>query len=103
MKRPQWWLNIQQRWTNTMPKFFKWVFGVFSFIGGLAVAINEGLEVSHAQPHQWWIDVYPYLIGSSFGAAFVAKFTQTYGKDGKPIEKNKSEESSNTILDSDNF
>ena len=83
--------EIVSRWRNTMPKFFKWVFGVAAFIGGLAIAINEGMIAAGAQPHEWWLDIYPYLVGTSAGAAFCAKFTQTY-----PDKENH-----NTILDKD--
>ena len=97
-----WWEVLKSRWTNAMPKFFKWVFRIFAFIGGLALAVNEGMVVAGAQPHEWWIDIYPYLIGTSAGAAFVAKMTQKYDEQGKPIS-GKKKEKENTVLDHDNF
>ena len=37
--------------------------------------------------HEWWSDIYPYLLGIPAGAAFVAKFTQNYDREGNPIPK----------------
>lgn len=102
MKRPKWWLNIQHRWTNTMPKFFRVVCGICALVSGTALAVNTAITAGGGVPHEWWTDIYPYLLGIPAGAAFVAKFTQTYGKDGKPVDKSE-EESKNTVLDKDDF
>ena len=104
MKAPRWWLNVQHRWTNTMPKFFRVICYICALVSGTALAVNTAIVDGGGVPHEWWVDIYPYLLGIPAGAAFVAKFTQTYGKDGKPIEgKPQEPESGNTILDKDNF
>lgn len=77
---------LLSRWRNAMPKFFKRLCWVCSLISGTALAANEAMQVAGIQPHQWWIDVAPYLIGVPAGMAFAAKFTQTYGKDGEPVD-----------------
>ena len=85
-----------------MPRFFKWVFGFAAFIGGLAIAVNTAVISGGGTTHEWWNDLYPYLLGASGGAAFIAKFTQRYDNHGRPIRTDK-EESKNTVLNHDNF
>lgn len=102
----RWWaervITIRARWTNAMPKFFKVLFGVFSFIGGMALAVNTALQASGAQTHQWWNDLFPYLIGTSAGAAFVAKFT-AQKRGNIPGFEDEEKEQDNTVLDKDDF
>lgn len=93
-----WWLTIRQRWSNTMPKFFKVILWLCALVSGTALAVNTAIVAGGGVPHEWWSNLYPYLLGIPAGAAFVAKFTQTYGKDGKPVDKN-----DKTILDKDDF
>ena len=85
-----------------MPKFFRGVFWVCSLISGTVLAANTAITAAGVQPHEWWIDILPYLIGVPAGMAFAAKFTQTY--DGKPKNSNDKESNNgNTVLDKDNF
>ena len=63
--------------------------GVVFLISGTALAANEAMQLAGATPHEWWADLFPYLVGVPAGMAFVAKFTQTYPK------------STNTVLDKD--
>lgn len=99
-----WWLTVKQRWTNTMPKFFKVILYICALVGGTALAVNTAITSGGGVTHEWWNELYPYLIGVPAGAAFVAKFTQSYGKDGKPISgKEQEQESHNTVLDKDDF
>lgn len=97
-----WWLTIRQRWSNTMPKFFKVILCVSALVSGTALAVNTAIVAGGGVTHEWWNELYPYLLGIPAGAAFVAKFTQTYSKDGEPVGKNK-KENTNTILDKDDF
>ena len=102
--RHGWLWTLRQRWTNTMPKFFKVILCICALVGGTALAVNTAIVTGGGVTHEWWNELYPYLIGIPAGAAFVAKFTQTYGKDGKPINGKEQEEvSHNTILDKDDF
>ena len=101
-----WWLTVKQRWTNTMPKFFKVILCICALVGGTALAVNTAIVTGGGVTHEWWNELYPYLIGIPAGAAFVAKFTQTYGKDGQPVSgkpEKEPEESHNTVLDKDDF
>ena len=72
---------IISRWKRRMPLFFKWIFGVAAFVGGLALAINTAIVAGGGTTHEWWNDLYPYLLGVSGGAAFVAKFTVKGGNE----------------------
>lgn len=102
----EWRRTLRHRWTNAMPKFFRIIFWVCSLISGTALAANTAIVAGGGTTHEWWNDIYPYLLGIPAGMAFVAKFTQTYGKDGKPIdydEYRKQQKSGKTILDHDNF
>ena len=81
------WKTLHSRWRNHMPVFFKRMMWLCGLISGTALAANEAMQVADIEPHQWWIDVRPYLIAVPAGAMFACKFTQTYGKDGKPVGK----------------
>ena len=96
------WNTIRHRWQNAMPRFFRNICWIGTLISGTAVAVNTAVMAASATPHEWWNDIYPYLVGIPAGAAFVAKFTQKYN--GKPIdydEQRKAERSGRTILDRD--
>jgi len=79
---------LRQRWSNAMPKFFRWVCYISAFISGTALAVNTAIVAGGGTPHEWWSDIYPYLLGIPAGAAFVAKFTQNYDKNGNPVSSN---------------
>ena len=79
-----------------MPKFFKKLMWVCALVGGTAVAVNMAMTAFGAQPHEWWVNVYPYLVGGSAGMMFACKMTV---KGGVPEDS----ETKNTILDNDNF
>lgn len=100
-KRFAWWLTVRQRWSNTMPKFFKVILCISALISGTALAVNTAIVAGGGVTHEWWNEVYPYLLGIPAGAAFVAKFTQTYGKDGEPVGKKPKEDASGTAVDED--
>lgn len=79
---------LKQRWSNAMPKFFRRMMWVCGLISGTALAANGSMELAHIQPHQWWIDVVPYLVAVPAGAMFACKFTQNYDKNGNPVSNN---------------
>ena len=92
-----WWATIRKRWTNTMPKFFKVILCICAIISGTALAVNTAIIAGGGVTHEWWNDIYPYLLGIPAGAAFVAKFTQTYGKDGQPVDGNKGKKTGDVV------
>jgi hypothetical protein len=84
-----------RRWKEKMPKFFRWIMYICALIGGTALAVNTAILAAGATPHDWWVDIFPYLIGVPAGAAFVSRFTVDGGYRDKQIERH------NTILDKD--
>lgn len=81
------WKELKARWRNAMPQFFKRMMWICGLISGTALAAHESMELAHIQPHDWWIDIEPYLVAVPAGAMFACKFTQNYDRDGKPIKK----------------
>lgn len=79
---------ISQRWRNTMPRFFACICWVGALVSGTALAVNTAITAGGGVPHEWWSDIYPYLLGIPAGMAFVAKFTQSYDKNGNAISNN---------------
>jgi hypothetical protein len=97
--------TLIQRWMNKMPTFFRNIFWLCSLISGMALATNTAMTAAGAVPPEWWSDIFPYLVGIPAGMAFAAKFSQTYGTDGKPVSYEDYKEASTegrTILDKDN-
>jgi len=81
------WKELRQRWRNAMPQFFKRMMWICGLVSGTALAANEAMAVAGIEPHQWWIDIRPYLIAVPAGAMFACKFTQNYDRDGNPVSK----------------
>ena len=79
--------ELKSRWRNAMPRFFKRMMWICGLVSGTALAANEAMQVANIEPHQWWIDVRPYLIAVPAGAMFVCKFTQKYDDHGNPVDK----------------
>lgn len=81
------WKELKTRWQNAMPKFFRRMMWICGLISGTALAAHESMALAGIQPHDWWIDIEPYLVAVPAGAMFACKFTQNYDRDGKPIKK----------------
>ena len=75
--------EIKSRWRNATPKFFKVLMRISAAVSGTAIAVNEALQLANIEPHEWWTNLCPYLIGVPAGIAFACKFTQTYDNNGK--------------------
>ena len=74
MKQPM--KVFTQRWKATTPKFFKNIVVIGSSISLVAVAIHTAMTAAGAIPPDWWVTVYPYIVGASAGMAAVAKLTK---------------------------
>ena len=101
-KLKDFWQVVCSRWRNSMPVFFRRVFKVCALISGSAAAAHTAMTQFGVQPHDWWLQIVPYLIGFPAGIAFAAKFTQQYS--GKPVDYKdyrKAEREGKTILDRD--
>lgn len=83
----QFWKTLKTRWHNAMPRFFKRMMWICGLISGTALAAHESMAVAGIQPHDWWLNIEPYLVAVPAGAMFACKFTQNYDKAGNPIEK----------------
>lgn len=71
--------EIAGRWHQKMPRFFHWVVVLACGIGGMAFAINSGVPALGGTLHEWWTDMYSYLIGGCIGVVFACKFTVAGG------------------------
>lgn len=61
-----------------MPVFFKWIMGIGTSVAAIALAIQMALDSGGATIPEWWVKVYPYLIGIGAGMTASAKFTQKH-------------------------
>ena len=98
----EFWKELCQRWKNHMPLFFRRVMWACALISGTAGAAHTAMTSFGIQPHDWWLDIVPYLIAFPAGVAFACKFTQEYT--GRPIDyadHRRAEKSGTTILDKD--
>ena len=96
------WTMLRSRWNHHMPRFFRNICWAGALISGTAVAANTAVTAAGGVTHEWWNDIYPYLVGIPAGAAFVAKFTQQYS--GHPVDydrQRKAEREGRTVLDND--
>lgn len=84
-----------KRWQQKMPKFFRWMIYLCAFISGIALTVNTSIIAAGAQPHEWWSDIFPYLIGVPAGVMFTCKFTVDGGFRDKALDRH------NTILGKD--
>lgn len=91
--------EAMKRWQKKMPKFFRFMMYACAFVAGLALSVNTAITLGGGATHEWWNDLYPYLLGVPAGMAFCAKFTV----DGGMREKSMDKLNKNTILDHDNF
>ena len=81
------WKEMKARWHNAMPEFFKRLMRICGLISGSALAANEAMQLAGIQPHEWWTDILPYLVGVPAGVMFACKCTQSYDRDGHPLQK----------------
>ena len=78
--------NALARWKPDMPKCFKVVFMIAACLLIFSIGVNLSLKVgliSQEYVPVWWLKLSPYLIGSSGGISFLAKFT----RDNKTVDE----------------
>lgn len=75
------------RWTATTPKLFRTIGNVATGAGSVALAIHVALTGAGYQEPGILSNIFMTLIGLSAGVAALAKFTQSYDKDGVPVRK----------------
>lgn len=71
--------EMMERWHQRMPRFFYWLVVIACGIGGTAFAINSGVPALGGTLHDWWTDIYSYIIGACIATIFVCKFTVAGG------------------------
>lgn len=106
-----WWQEAKARWKAKTPKVFKRIQYICAFIASVALGINTFCQFGGAIMPDWWVIVYPYLLGANAALVVGYQFTRQYGNDGKPImpdvrprmPRRKKGESNNTVLDHDIF
>ena len=79
-------LHALARWKSDMPKCFKVVFMIAACLLIFSIGVNLSLKVgliSQEYVPVWWLKLSPYLIGSSGGISFLAKFT----RDNKTVDE----------------
>ena len=74
-------LNLRNRWESETPRFFKKIIRIGLSVSGIAIAIHMAVDVAGAIEPQWWITIYPYIVGLPAGMAATAKLTRDYGID----------------------
>lgn len=67
---------LKDRWKSSTPRFFKNVLKIGVSISAIALAIHLAVNTAGAIEPQWWLNVYPYLVGIPAGMAAVAKLTK---------------------------
>lgn len=62
-----------------MPRFFQRIVILCAIIVVTAFTVNTALTVAGAEPHDWWRDAYPLLIGVPIGMIVICKLTVAGG------------------------
>ena len=78
---------LRDRWMAKTPLIFSRIIKIAMGIGMTAAAIQAELIRTGAETPDWWVNILPYLVGAGAGASAVAKLTQQYDKDNKPVRK----------------
>ena len=68
--------TVKNRWRASTPTFFKTILKIGLSISAIALAVHLAISTAGAMEPQWWLNVYPYLVGIPAGMAAVAKLTR---------------------------
>ena len=72
--------TIKDRWKAESPILFKRITSIGCTISAIAISVNLALAASGANEPQWWVNIFPYLVGIPAGMAAVAKLTKENGR-----------------------
>lgn len=71
--------ELKGRWVGKMPRFFRQLVVVCACIIAIAFAINSGVPALGGTLHEWWTDIYTYVIGGCIGIIVTCKLTVAGG------------------------
>lgn len=80
-------LTLRNRWQAKTPLIFSRIIKIAVTLSTSAIAIHTTCTSINIDEPEWWLSAMPYIIGIGVGAGAVAKLTQQYDKDNKPIRK----------------
>lgn len=78
---------LRDRWQAKTPLIFSRIIKIAMGIGMTAAAIQAELMRTGADTPDWWVTILPYLVGAGAGASAVAKLTQQYDRNNRPVRK----------------
>ena len=81
--------TLHNRWKAKTPLIFSRIIKISVSVSTVAIAIQTALVTAGAEIPGWWATVFPYFVGAGAGMAAVAKLTQQYDSNGKPIKNYK--------------
>lgn len=71
--------ELKGRWTGRMPRFFRQLVKLCASIITVVFAINSGVPALGGTLHEWWTDVYTYIISVCIGVIMTCKMTVAGG------------------------
>ena len=79
--------TLRDRWQAKTPLIFSRIIKLAVGISTVSVAIQTALSAINADTPEWWSVSLPYFVGAGAGAASVAKLTQQYDRNRRPIRR----------------
>ena len=71
--------ELKGRWMGKMPRFFRQLVVLCACVIAIAFAINSGVPALGGTLHDWWTDIYTYIIGGCIGIIVTSKLTVAGG------------------------
>ncbi len=71
--------EIKGRWMGKMPRFFRRLVVICICIIVIAFSINSGVPALGGTLHEWWGDIYTYILSACIGIIVTCKLTVAGG------------------------
>ena len=78
-------ITLKGRWQAKTPLIFSRIIKFAVGVSTVSVAIQTAMSAINSDIPEWWSVSLPYLVGAGAGAASVAKLTQQYDENNRPI------------------